>query len=156
MVEYPLLGVVKGLVKLLENRLPLIDIGMLLERADKFVGGVVPEMEEETVAEVGEVRKGLPLLLVILLSLLMFALWWLVLAKVMGEVARWKDWDMDPRRGIEIDKGAVLAPPAAAPVVDVEGIFMEDEAPSKTLSIEEVDFDRLWWGGWAIFCEQVG
>jgi len=114
---------VNGLEKLLEKRLPLIEMGMLLERAERLVGGVVPEKEEEPVAVMGEVKNGLPLLL----PLLLFPLW--LLEKVVGEVARWKDWDMDPRLGIETEGAAEFA--------------IEDAALSRTLSIDEVDFD-LW------------
>ena len=123
---------VKGFVKLLENLLPLIEVGILDARADKFVGGVVPELLIEF-AEVGEVMNEFELF-----------------TKVIGEVAKWRDWDMDLVLGIEIDRGAGAAEAEFA--FERAGVMIADVWASRTLSIDEVDFDLLWWAISFCYC----
>jgi len=101
-----------GFEKLVEKRLLIEGVGMLVERPDRFVGGVVPKVAAAAdgffmLAEEGEtigLKKGL------------FGFGLAMMeepAKVMGELAMPKDVDMDRWRGIEMDSAGGSAPPMA-------------------------------------------
>jgi hypothetical protein len=111
----------RGFVNDAEKRL-WIEVGMLFEKPERLVGGVVPMPGEEGVAEWGEgdtigLRSGL-----LELERTVDPL------KAIGEVARPRDLDMERCLGIEIDNGAVFVDDAAAGLSE----------PAR----DEVDLDR--------------